>query len=228
MPRELLTLLSSCQDLFYETGCVTAAPGEAGNNTGEWQTSRPPNMGINHQSLTCHSKKKGRFAFNNHTHGLPAKPHCPGPAFKTRQAGREPTVGTQSLCSVLCLDRVLKTLQNNAGSHFLRFPPNCVASEVPVCLLSVHLLLGKKYTRAQGWGIEYCSYYFNIAGFYLKYWPQTHCTTCCTSSYILPGPVCTAKQKSTQSLAACRYCVKSRNQGIRRLKKKWKEEKNLM
>lgn len=125
------------------------------------------------------------------------------------------------LCPLL---RVQQLLQNNPGSNFLRLPPNCVASQVQVCLLSVHLLLCSldRSTHVLRAGKSNTAVTILI---YLKYWPQTHCTTCWTSSYILPGTVCIAKQKSTQSLAACRYCVKSTNQRIRRMKKNRKKKK---
>lgn len=148
---------------------------------------------------------------------------CLEPACKTRQAGREPTVGTHSLFSVLCLDRVQQLLQNNPGSHFLRFPPNCVASQVQVCLLSVHLLLCSldRSTHVLMAGKLNTAVTILI---YLKYWLQTHCTTCWTSFYILPGLVCIAKQKSTQSLVACSQKHKPGNQED---EENQKEEKNL-
>lgn len=74
--ENLLTLLSSCLHLLYETGYVTTASSEVWwvklLLTNAWQTPWPPNMDVNQHLLTLDSKQE-RFAFNNHTLRLPAK-----------------------------------------------------------------------------------------------------------------------------------------------------------
>lgn len=129
--ENLLTPLSSCLHLFYETGYVTTASSEVWPVklllTNVWQTPWPPSMDVNQHLLMLHSKQE-RFTFNSHTQRLPAKIQVPWASLQDKASRNRSCCGNSETPFCPCrTDTVVISLE-----VFYFFPWNCLDSEVQV------------------------------------------------------------------------------------------------